>query len=75
MAVSRKDLNTYQISIKIDPVCHDTWKFNFFLDLHFDDSSHLSASADHLILNQVSRHQSFGIDSILQKNEAKILSP
>jgi hypothetical protein len=33
-------------AVKIKPAGHDTWRFNFFLDLLFEDEAHLIAWAN-----------------------------
>jgi hypothetical protein len=63
---SKKEvLQTGNVTIRIDPNGHDTWKFNFYLDLIFDDGSRLSGGADGLDLNQDRRETTFGLDGIL----------
>ncbi len=63
---SEKDLmQRGAVKIRIDPNGHDTWKFNFFLDLVFADGSHLSGGADGLTLSQDGREQTFGLQGIL----------
>ena len=58
-------LQSGSVTIRIDPNGHDTWKFNFDLDLFFDDGSHLSGGAPGLGLNQNRKEQTFGLDGIL----------
>src|SRR4029078_2596940 len=38
-AVTRGELKTGSVAIKIEPNGKDTWRFNFFLDLLFDDAA------------------------------------
>jgi len=66
---SKAVLQSGSITIRIDPNGHDTWRFNFFLDLVFDDSTHLSGGADGLELNQDRREQQFGLEGILQEGK------
>jgi hypothetical protein len=53
------------VTIRIDPNGHDTWRFNFYLDLVFDDASRLSGGADGIEVNQNRREESFGLEGIL----------
>ena len=53
------------VEIHIDPNGHDTWRFNFDIDLHFDDGTHLSGGAQELTLTQNRREQTFGIEGML----------
>jgi len=52
------------ISIRIDPNGHDTWKFNFYLELIFDDGSVLPAGANGLSLSQNNREVAFPLPKI-----------
>jgi|GraSoiStandDraft_24_1057298.scaffolds.fasta_scaffold203500_2 hypothetical protein len=61
-ALTRDQLKTGNMTIAIKPNGHDTWRFNFFLDLRFSDGSHLLARANHLQLTQTYRDVSFGIE-------------
>ena len=47
-AATRGALKTGSVAIKIEPNGNDTWRFNFFLDLLFDDGAHLIARANGL---------------------------
>ena len=50
--------------MRIDPAGDDSWNFNFLLELHFDDSTTLTASADGLQLNEHQlQSQTFGISA------------
>jgi hypothetical protein len=61
-AATRGMLKTGSVAVKIEPHGHDTWRFNFFLDLLFDDEAHLIAWANGLEVTQSHRQQSFGIE-------------
>jgi hypothetical protein len=61
----KTSMQSGSLAIRIDPNGHDTWKFNFDLDLFFDDGSHLSGGAAGLDLNQNRKEMSFGLDGIL----------
>jgi hypothetical protein len=61
-SLTRDQLKTGNMTIAIKPNGHDTWRFNFFLDLRFSDGSHLLARANHLQLTQTYRDVSFGIE-------------
>ncbi|MGO9107708.1 MAG: hypothetical protein ACLP9L_00615 [Thermoguttaceae bacterium] len=54
------------MQIHIDPVGHDTWRFNFFLELKFSDGSTLSAGSDGIELTQERRQEEYGIDGIVK---------
>lgn len=58
---SQQDLKAGSVTIRIDPVGNDTWRFNFFLEMIFADGSRLSAGADGLELNDERQEQTFGI--------------
>jgi hypothetical protein len=50
------------VLIRADPQGDQAWNFNFLLELHFDDSSTLSSSANGLRLNEKEQQtQTFGI--------------
>jgi hypothetical protein len=50
------------VLIRIDPKGNDTWRFNFIVELHMEDGSLLSASADGIELNESTEQQQvFGI--------------
>lgn len=49
------------VVIRIDPDGNDTWRFNFFLDLAFDDNSHLNTQVDGLELTDERQQQVFAI--------------
>lgn len=61
-AATRGELKTGSVAVKIEPNGNDTWRFNFFLDLLFDDGAHLIAWANGLELTKSRQEQSFGIE-------------
>jgi len=61
-AATRGALKTGSVAIKIDPDGDDTWRFNFFVDLLFDDGAHLIAWANGLEVTEDRPEQSFGIE-------------
>jgi hypothetical protein len=61
-AANRGALKTGSVAVKVDPNGNDTWRFNFFLDLLFDDGAHLLARANGLELTESRQEQSFGIE-------------
>ena len=61
-AATRGALKTGSVAVKIHPVGRDTWRFNFFLDLFFDDAAHLIAWANGLEVSRSRPEQSFGIE-------------
>ena len=61
-ATNRGALKTGSVAVKINPNGNDTWRFNFFLDLLFDDGAHLIALANGLELTESRQEQSFGIE-------------
>jgi len=64
---NKADLQRGTVSIRIDPNGHDTWRFNFDLDLVFSDSTHLSGGASGLELTQDRRQQEFGLFGLLRE--------
>jgi hypothetical protein len=62
---SQERLQAGRVVVRIDPNGKDTWRFNFFLDLLFNDGSHLSGGADGLELTQDRREQTFGLQGIV----------
>jgi hypothetical protein len=60
--LTRDELKTGNMTIRITPNGNDTWRFNFFLDLRFSDGSHLFARASRLQLTETLKGQSFGIE-------------
>lgn len=60
-------LQSGRIRLRIDPNGHDTWRFNFFLEMIFSDGSRLSGGANSLELTQNRKQQEFGIDGIVQR--------
>lgn len=60
-------LQSGKIVLRIDPNGHDTWRFNFFLEMVFSDGSRLSGGANSLELTQNRKQQEFGIDGIVQR--------
>jgi hypothetical protein len=61
-AANRGALKTGSVAVKISPNGNDTWRFNFFLDLLFDDGAHLIAWANGLEVTESRQEQSFGIE-------------
>jgi len=61
-AATRRALKTGSVSVKIMPNGDDTWRFNFFLDLFFEDGAHLIARANGLEVTESRQEQSFGIE-------------
>ncbi|MEW2625501.1 hypothetical protein [Streptomyces sp. NPDC048106] len=59
----KDELRGGTVLLRVDPVGDDTWRFNFNVDLLFDDGSHLTSSADGLEVNEESeQQQTFGIN-------------
>jgi len=59
----KEDLQGGNVLLRVDPVGDDTWRFNFLVDLIFDDGSHLTASADGLEVNEeTEQQQTFGLN-------------
>lgn len=65
--IKREDKSMLQggtAMLRIDPAGDDSWNFNFLLELHFDDSTALTASADGIQLNEHQlQSQTFGISA------------
>ncbi|MDX6687046.1 MAG: hypothetical protein QOF86_3174 [Baekduia sp.] len=59
---TRGEMKGGNVTLNIDPIGNDTWRFNFFLDLLFDDGAHLIARATGLELSDSQREQSFGVE-------------
>jgi hypothetical protein len=59
---TRGEMKGGNVTLKISPEGNDTWRFNFFLDLLFDDDAHLIAWARELELSDSQREQSFGVE-------------
>jgi hypothetical protein len=59
---TRGEMKGGNVTLKITPQGNDTWRFNFFIDLLFDDGAHLIASARGLELSDSQREQSFGVE-------------
>jgi hypothetical protein len=55
-------LSAGNFTIRIDPNGHDTWRFNAYLDLYFNDGSHMSGEENQLSLSQNNREQTFGLE-------------
>jgi len=60
--VHRSQLQTGSVAITTSPVGNDTWRFNFVVDLFFDDGAHLLARANGVEMSSGSGVQSFGIE-------------
>jgi hypothetical protein len=64
---SKGELQRYgSVTIRVDPNGDDTWRFNFFLDLEFDDGSHLSGGADGQSLSEDDQERTFALIEILR---------
>jgi hypothetical protein len=61
-AATRGALKTGSVAVTIKPNGDDTWRFNFFLDLLFEDNAHLIAWANGLDVSGTRPVQSFGIE-------------
>ena len=61
-ATTRGELKTGSVRVEIDPHGDDTWRFNFFMDLLFEDGAHLIARANGLEVTESAQVQSFGIE-------------
>jgi hypothetical protein len=63
-APTKGGLKHGSVYIRIQPNGNDTWRFGFFLDLLFDDRTHLIARASGLELTESppQQAQSFGIE-------------
>jgi hypothetical protein len=52
------------VNIRIDPNGNDNWRFNFYLELVFDDGNILGTGVNGLDLNQDHRDATFAIEKI-----------
>ena len=59
---TRGEMKGGNVTLKISPNGNDTWRFDFFLDLLFDDGAHLIAWARGLELSDSQQEQSFGVE-------------
>ncbi|QIG49440.1 hypothetical protein G5V57_17985 [Nordella sp. HKS 07] len=59
---TRGAMKSGHVSIKSVPNGDDTWRFNFLLNLQFQDGSHLIARANGLELSETLPKLSFGIE-------------
>jgi hypothetical protein len=66
VASSQASLQAGNLFLRIDPNGHDTWRFNFTLNLEFSDTSHLSATVQGLELTQDRPEQTFALGPILK---------
>jgi hypothetical protein len=58
----KSELKNGTVLVRVDPKGDDTWRCNVEVDLHFDDNSTLTATADGLEYNeQTEQQQTFGI--------------
>ncbi|WP_338911888.1 hypothetical protein [Mycetohabitans rhizoxinica] len=64
---SAEELEAGNVTIRIDPNGHDTWIFNFDLDLQFDGDEHYGATYNNIVLNQDNRETSFGLQGVLEE--------
>jgi len=65
---STKDLlQRGKVAVHIQPNGHDTWRFSFFLDLIFEDGSHLSGGSTGLQLSQRNQDYQTGLEGILSQ--------
>jgi len=60
------ELQAGTVTIRIDPNGSDTWRFNFDLDLVFEDNSRLGGGQSGLSLNQNNREVTLGLQGLLQ---------
>jgi hypothetical protein len=60
----RSELRTGSVNILAEAIFNDTWRFNFVVDLLFDDGAHLLARANGVQLKSRGHavQQSFGIE-------------
>ena len=61
---TRGQLKTGSVSVAIQPNGNDTWRFNFLVDMLFEDGGHLLARANGLELTEDTgrKQQQFGIE-------------
>jgi hypothetical protein len=65
----KEDLRRGNVTIRIDPPEDDKWSFTFFLDLKFDDGSHLSGGAGAFRLTTTHPDQTLGLSGIIDGND------
>ena len=62
---SAAEMQAGSVTVRVDPNGHDTWRFNFDLDLVFDDNSRLGGGQAGISLDQNNRESTFGLQGIL----------
>ena len=62
---TRTDLQRGHVTIQIDPNGHDTWRFNYQLDLIFSDGTHLGGSEADNQLTQDDQTVTIGIQGLI----------
>lgn len=58
---AKSNMEAGNVTVRIDPNGHDTWKFNFYLQLFFDDGTNLGCEKEGLVLSQDRREATFPI--------------
>jgi hypothetical protein len=58
---TRGEVQGGNVTVRVDPVGHDTWRFNLIADLRFSDNSHLNCLADGLELSEQRQQDNFGL--------------
>lgn len=65
-ASEKSNLRRGSISIRMDPVKQDVWRFDFFTFLEFSDGTRLSGSEIGIELNQDCNERIFGFNTIIR---------
>jgi len=65
-ASTKDKLQRGKLYLRIDPNGHDTWQFNFFVEMKFSDGSTLSAGANGVDLTQDRRQVEYGTEGIIK---------
>jgi len=64
---TKESLQRGRIKIRIDPNGHDTWRFNFDVELMFSDGTIFTGGEEGLELDQDRREQSFGLKGMIHE--------
>lgn len=65
-ASSDDEMQSGSVTLRLDPNGNDTWKFNCFVELIFDDNFRLGGEQASLRLSQNAREVAFGLQGIVK---------
>lgn len=64
---TKESLQTGTIYIRLDPKGHDTWRFNWDIDLVFSDGSRFVCEVHEVQLSDTKREETWGIQGIIRQ--------